>query len=71
MVDFHIDPKAPPSQLYFMNNNYADTNSYIILNYPNETTVTIEGDAMIIKQLVDHLDGLVIDFVTKTEGTND
>lgn len=34
----------------------------IILRFPNSTTVDIAGDPVVIKQIVQRLDGLVISF---------
>lgn len=35
----------------------------VTLLYPNNTTVAIEGDPVVIKQIVERLDGQVIEFV--------
>lgn len=42
-----------------------DTEASITLLYPNDTSVTIRGDGDIVKQLVDRLDGQVIDYTVK------
>ena len=42
-----------------------DTEASITLLYPNNTSVTIRGDGDIVKQLVDRLDGQVIDYTVK------
>lgn len=34
----------------------------VILTFPNETTVTIRGDEHVVKQLVERLDGVVIEY---------
>lgn len=37
----------------------------VILSFPKATTVTIQGDEEIVKQLVEHLDGITVEY---TEG---
>lgn len=36
-----------------------------VLVFPNETTVTIKGDENVVKQLIDRLDGVVIEYEDK------
>lgn len=33
-----------------------------LLSFPNETRVTISGDESVVKQIVDRLDGLVVEY---------
>lgn len=37
----------------------------IVLSFPNSTQVTIKGDGEVVKQLVDRLDGVVIEYEAK------
>lgn len=37
--------------------------STIVLSFPNKTQVTISGDSDVVKQIVDRLDGLGIEYV--------
>lgn len=48
-----------------VNEPNMDTEASITLLYPNNTSVTITGDGDIIKQLVDRLNGQVIDYTIR------
>lgn len=39
----------------------------VILNFPNATTVTIRGDEEIVKQIVERLDGLTVEYTERRQ----
>ncbi len=37
-----------------------------ILSFPNDTMVTLRGDGDVIKQIIKHLDGLIVEYEVKS-----
>lgn len=63
--DLKNEPPRRNGTLMDVSEPNMDTEASITLLYPNNTSVTITGDGDIVEQLVDRLNGQVIDYTVR------